>query len=153
MDIDALHRDFSEFLQCLSAGQVEFLVIGGYAVMAHGYYRSTGDLDVWVRRSPANARRLIEALVEFGFGSSALTQELVLKRGAILRMGVMPNRIEILNDIAGVDFDDCYPRRERARIGDVEIPLIALEDLKRKSARRVATRTWRTWKSFRTKSS
>ena len=59
-------------------------MIGGYAVIAHGYYRSTGDLDVWVRRSPANAERLIEALVEFGFGSSALTQELLLKPGAIL---------------------------------------------------------------------
>ena len=127
----ALHRDFREFLKSLTQEGVEFLVIGGYAVIAHGYFRSTGDLDVWVRISDENARRLVEALGKFGFASPDLTPASFLTKGAIVRMGRIPHRIEILNDIAGVDFNECYPRRLRGRLDDLEVPLIALDDLKR----------------------
>lgn len=80
----------------LNAKQVEYLVVGGYAVGYHGYPRGTTDLDVWVAGSPLNAQRVIEVLVEFGFGAPDLNKELLLEDKRILRMGLPPFRIEVL---------------------------------------------------------
>ena len=124
-----LHADLSAFLQLFIAEGVEFLLIGGHAVVAHGYLRTTGDLDVWVRISDENARRIVEALYKFGFARGSLSPALFLKPGAINRMGVPPYRIEILNQIAGVEFDACYGRRVRGQIGGIEVPMISLNDL------------------------
>lgn len=93
MDPMSLTRDFSEFLQCLNARAVEYLVIGGHAVAYHGYPRATADLDVWVSVNAANADRLVAALHDFGFGVTELKSDLFLQVDRVIRMGVAPNRI------------------------------------------------------------
>ena len=70
-----LNPDFQEFLQSFVDHDVRFLIVGGYALAAHGHPRYTKDLDVWVWTDPSNAARVIEALDDFGFGGSASTQQ------------------------------------------------------------------------------
>ena len=134
MDPRSLTKDFREFLQCLNAHGVEFLVIGGHAVAFHGYPRATADLDVWIAVNPTNASRLAAALRDFGFNVPELGPELFLQEGRIIRMGVAPNRIEIQSGIDGVDFADCYPRRVTAELDGVPVGFISLQDLKTNKA-------------------
>jgi predicted nucleotidyltransferase len=130
MDAPLLTDDFREFLRLLNAHRVEYLLIGGYAVALHGYPRATVDLDVWVRRTPENADRVIDALRAFGFDSPQLEQRLFVLADQIVRFGVPPFRIEILTTIAGVDFDPCRGRGETFDVGGLEVPVISLDDLK-----------------------
>ena len=125
-----LPQDFADFLKLLNSHGVEFLLIGGYAVGLHGYPRGTADLDVWVSMGQPNADRLIGALREFGFDMPNLNPSLFLQEDKLVRMGVPPLRIDILTSIAGVTFKDCFARREVVSVGDVEIPIISLADLK-----------------------
>lgn len=97
-----LPQDFREFLRLLSDHEIDYLLIGGYAVGFYGHPRTTADMDVWVSDNPENARRLVRVLEEFGMVSDNLTPELFLTPGNIVRMGLPPVRIEILNDIDGV---------------------------------------------------
>lgn len=85
-----LPPDFREFLQLLNAHQVEYLLIGGYAVGYHGYPRATADMDVWIAISLANAAKIVAVLEEFGFKSTELSMELFLIEDRITRMGVPP---------------------------------------------------------------
>ncbi|MCZ7637537.1 MAG: hypothetical protein M5U12_16780 [Verrucomicrobia bacterium] len=116
-------RDFREFLQCLNAHAVEYLVIGGHAVAYHGYPRATADLDVWVAVNRTNAGRLVSALSAFGFAVPELTPDLFLREERIIRMGIAPNRIEIQTGIDGVRFTECFPRRGFRRPGRGAGPL------------------------------
>lgn len=125
-----LADDFKEFLSLLNAHQVEYLVVGGYAVAYHGYPRATGDLDLWISSETSNAEKIVDVLRSFGFGVPGLSAELILRR-KILRMGMPPIRIELMTQIAGVDFADCYSRRVEAHLDGVPAPLINLQDLKR----------------------
>jgi hypothetical protein len=130
MDPRSLTKDFSEFLQCLNAREVEYLVIGGHAVAYHGYPRATADLDVWIAVNAANADRLVAAFCDFGFGVADLKPELFLQIDRVVRMGVPPNCIEIQTGIDGIDFAQCYPRRIEATLGGVPVGFLALSDLK-----------------------
>ena len=125
-----LTTEFKEFLRLLISHRVEFLLVGGYAVGYYGYPRSTLDIDLWVRRSPENAARLVAVLTEFGFGVPPLEPAPFAEPRKVFRMGVPPNRIEIITSIDGVEFEDCWPRKVAAEISGVSIPTISLEDLK-----------------------
>ena len=108
--------DFKEFLRLLNFHQVEYLLIGGYAVGYYGFVRATGDMDVWVKINPDNAIKVVSALKEFGFAVPELSPELFLKEDQIVRMGVPPLRLEILTTISGVEFTACFENRLIAQI-------------------------------------
>ncbi len=124
-----LQPDFNEFLKLFNDHRVEYLLIGGYAVIHHGYTRSTGDLDVWINSTPENAQRILEALHEFGFGQAS--NDLFLQPRQIIRLGVPPVRIEIHTSIEGVDFASCHAEKELIQVGDLRVPVLSLADLKR----------------------
>lgn len=124
-----LNPDFRDMLSEFSGAGVEYMVVGGYAVAHHGYPRATGDMDVWVRRSPENAERVLRALTAFGAPGDLLARDDLLDPEMVAQIGVEPNRIDILTAIDGVEFDDAYPERVVARIGDVEIPFVGLHHL------------------------
>ena len=124
-----LPADFRDFLRLLSSHRVEYLLVGGYAVCYHGYYRTTGDIDFWIAVSAENAARLVRLIREFGFEVPELSEELFLAKGRIIRMGVEPTRIELLTEISGCDFADCYARRLKANIDGIEVDLISRSDL------------------------
>jgi hypothetical protein len=125
-----LPRDFKEFLRLLNYYQVEYLLIGGYAVAYYGYPRATADLDVWIAVHLQNAEKVVTVLKDFGFDLPELSPELFLKENQVIRMGVPPVRIEINTGISGVNFQDCYPGRGTEEIDGVEVNLISLKDLK-----------------------
>jgi hypothetical protein len=130
--VTLLPQDFKEFLRLLNAHRVEYLVIGGYAVAHYGYPRPTADFDVWIALSPTNAERAVAAISAFGFSQPMLTPELLLEPNRIIRMGVPPMRLEVMNTIDGVEFSDCFARREQTVLDDaIPVNLISLDDLKR----------------------
>ena len=99
-----LPPDLKDFLKLLNLNAVEYLLVGGYAVGYYGYPRATGDMDIWIAKSPANAERVTEALKSFGFGASSISPSLFITPNRVFRMGNPPLRIEILTDISGVEF-------------------------------------------------
>lgn len=124
-----LSDDLKEFLRLLNEEKVEYLLIGGWAVGYHGYPRLTQDIDVWVEMSVENTRRILKSLERFGFKPGLADESLFLKPGNIVRFGFPPNRIEILNQIDGVEFAECVKRKEMADFDDVIVPVISRDDL------------------------
>lgn len=122
-----LPPDFKEFLKLLNSNEVEYLLIGGYAVGYYGYPRPTGDMDIWIARTPDNARKVVHALEEFGF---TCPEGLLLEQKRVVRMGVSPFRLEILTTISGVDFTTCYAERLQVVLDETEVSLISLPYLK-----------------------
>jgi predicted nucleotidyltransferase len=125
-----LPPDFKEFLKLLNAHQVEYLLIGGYAVAYYGYPRATADIDFWIAVKPANAERIVTVLKEFGFSPPELSPQLFLKDWQIIRLGVPPVRIELATTISGVNFAECYAQRVVDLLDGVKVNLISLQHLK-----------------------
>lgn len=126
-----LNRDFSEFIECCVARKVRFLIVGGYALAAHGHPRFTKDLDVWIWIDEQNATDLLAALDDFGFGSLGLTIADFLDPDVVVQLGYPPQRIDLLTSIDGVTFDECYRNRVEISLNaSLRVPFISLEDLK-----------------------
>ena len=106
------------------------MVIGGYAVTAHGHPRYTGDIDFFVEKSPENAKRIVAAVHDFFGPLPGVTEEAYLDDKRMSQFGVPPFRIDILVSIPGVDFADAHPRAVMMPLGGTPIPFISLEDLK-----------------------
>ncbi len=120
---------FKEFLLCLGAEGVRYLLVGGYALAAHGLPRFTKDIDVWVACEEDNAVRILSALTKFGFGSLGLTKEDLLDPRAVVQLGDPPLRIDLLTGISGVEFDAAHARHFVVKWEDLDIPVIDREDL------------------------
>ncbi|MBI1337116.1 MAG: hypothetical protein GC164_09155 [Phycisphaera sp.] len=126
-----LPEDFREFLRLLNEHGVRYLLVGGYAVVHHGYPRATVDIGIWIASSQANVRPILSSLSDFGFGSVLPPIEKLLVPDQIIRMGVPPYRIEVMTSIEGVDFEACYRNRSHAVIDGLDIPVISLKDLRK----------------------
>lgn len=122
-------RDFKEFLKLLNSKQIEYLIIGGYAVGFYGYPRATGDLDIWVPVNEKNALKMAEALRQFGFDFPDVNKDIFLKEKKVIRMGVPPMRLEILTSIDGVQFKECFQNRVIADFVDFTANFISKDDL------------------------
>jgi predicted nucleotidyltransferase len=125
-----LNQDFKEFIQSLNDNQVQYLVIGGYAVALHGYPRYTKDIDIWIGISHDNATRLLSALVQFGFGTLDLAIEDFTTPNQVIQLGYPPNRIDMITTPDGVLFEDCYPLRLEVEMNGLMVNFIDLENLK-----------------------
>jgi hypothetical protein len=126
-----LPAEFRKLLSALRSKDVEYLVVGGYAVIYHGYVRTTGDLDVWVRLDLENAAKVESAIRTLHYNPPGMKPEWFTRKGAVLRIGQEPLRFDIINDIDGVAFDECYQRRVVTELGGIEVNFISLPDLKR----------------------
>ena len=124
-----LNKDYKEMLQSLLGNEVEFLIVGAYAMAVYGYPRATGDLDLWILTSNENADRTYRALVQFGAPLDKIDTKSFSKEGIVFQIGVAPCRIDILTHIDGVDFEQAYPRRKVIDIEGTKVPIIAKEDL------------------------
>ena len=122
-------QDFKEFVGLLIENQVEYLIVGGYAVGIHGHPWFTGDLDIWLKPSLENAAKILKCINVFGFSSFALSAEDFTKEGNVVQLGDPPLRIDLLTNIDGVAFDDCYPNRKIVEIDDLTINFIGYQDL------------------------
>lgn len=125
-----LSQDFHELLECFARNDVRYLIVGGWALAAHGHPRLTKDLDVWVWAESTNARALLEALEEFGFGDLDLSVEDFSQPDIVIQLGYPPNRVDLLTSPTGVDFESCWGDRLEIQMDGVLVPFIGLEGLK-----------------------
>lgn len=133
-----LHRDFKDLLEVFVLFEVEFAVIGGYAVGHHAKPRATKDLDVLVSGRGENRLRVAKALESFGAPPNVVVAASQQQEHEIVYMGVPPVRIDIIRTADGVETDAVIRRAVTVKLGDLRVPLISLEDLivnKRSSGR------------------
>jgi hypothetical protein len=120
---------FEELLRSLEENHVEYVIVGGYAVAFHGFPRFTKDIDIFFRNSKENIPRIRAALIAFGFPESDLPPALFSETGNIIQFGVSPVRVDIINEIDGVSFDEAFAGRIRARYGSVGVNFIGMDQL------------------------
>ncbi|MEI6430508.1 MAG: DUF6036 family nucleotidyltransferase [Pseudanabaena sp. ELA607] len=126
-----INQDFKEFIQLLNDNQVKYLVIGGYAVAVHGHPRYTKDIDIWIEISEENAQKLVTALTQFGFESLGLTSDDFQTPNQIIQLGYPPNRIDLITNPDGIDFQTCYDSKIEVILNDVPVKFINLDNLKK----------------------
>lgn len=114
----------------LAAHEVDYLLIGGYAAGYCRYPRTTAEMDIWIRLDNTNAGKLVHVLADFGMVSKDVTPKLFLDPGNIVRIGIPPIRVEILNDIDGVSFAECAERATDTKVDGVPVRVISLKDLR-----------------------
>ena len=134
-----LNPDFGDMLSALSEAAADYLVVGAYALAAHGLPRATGDLDLWVRPTKENASRVWNALVAFGAPTSKLSVADFSTPDIVYQIGVAPRRIDILTSISGVEFALAWQNRNSVELDGLTVPVIGRDDLltnKRASGRR-----------------
>lgn len=124
-----MNRDFVEMLCALSDAGADYLVVGAHALAAHGLPRATGDLDIWVRPTPENAERVWAALQQFGAPLHELTRQDLHSPDVVFQIGVVPNRIDLLTSISGVEFDEAWGKRIIVSVSGVDVPTIGREEL------------------------
>jgi predicted nucleotidyltransferase len=122
-------KDFHQFVESLTEAKAEYLIVGGYAVGFYGHPRYTGDMDIWINQTSENAKKVIKAIEIFGFSSLGITESDLLTPHNIIQMGNPPLRIDILTEIDGVAFDDCFARRRFLKVADLEFNFISYTDL------------------------
>jgi len=123
-----LAQDFEDFVKLLNKHQVDYMVVGGYALAFHGKPRHTGDLDIWINSSEANAEKLVIAIKEFGLSSLGLTKSDFMQEGYVTQIGYPTLRIDILNTIDGVKFEDAFPNKLLVDVNGIEVKYIGLKE-------------------------
>ena len=124
-----LNNDYKEMLQILLEEEVDFIVVGAYALAAHGVPRATGDIDIWIKTDTRNAERLIRALKKFGAPVGEITASDFTEPDIVFQIGVAPRRIDFLTSIDGVNFADADKDKLTIKINDIDVPVISLENL------------------------
>ena len=102
------NNDFIDFIKILNAGNAKFVLVGGLAVLIHGHFRTTKDMDIFYEGSEENGRKVLESINEFGFGSLKLTLEDMLDKDGYIKLGREPVRIDLFCDLPGVTFEEVY---------------------------------------------
>jgi len=124
-----MNQDFVEMLSALSGTGTEFLVVGAHALAVHARPRATGDLGIWLHGTPEIAERAWRALREFGAPLGQISRDELCIPGVVYQLGVVPNRIDLLTSLTGLDFAGAWSRRSSLRIGELTVPVLGKADL------------------------
>lgn len=127
----SLNPDFRDALLCFSAERVDDLLVGAYALAAHGLPRATGDIDLWVRASPDNATRIVRALEAFGAHAEPFGADDFTRDDQILLLGIPPVRVDVITSIDGVTFDNAWADRLLVHVDGIPVSIISRRDLLR----------------------
>jgi predicted nucleotidyltransferase len=124
-----LNSDYKDMLQALLDNGVKFLLVGAYAMGAHGYPRATGDIDIWVEPSAENSERVYRSMAAFGAPLHEIDKTTFATPGVVFQIGVAPRRIDIISAISGIGFDDAHQRRQIVEMEGLSVPMLSLGDL------------------------
>ncbi len=124
-----LNPNFRDMLLALNDARAEYLVVGAYAMAAHGCPRSTGDIDIWIRATPENAQCVWAALTSFGAPMAEISVQDFSAPGIVFQIGVAPQRIDIMTLISGVSFDDAWSNRLIVDLDGLVVSVIGREQL------------------------
>jgi len=122
-----VQQDFKELLELFNAHEVEYVIVGGYALAFHGAPRYTGDIDILVKADEKNATRILTTLDEFGFGSIGLQESDFGRPGKVVQLGVPPIRIDIITSLTGVSWDEAFSGRAKGKYGDISVYYVGRE--------------------------
>jgi len=125
------NEDFKDFIECFNRFEVKYILVGGYSVILHGYSRTTGDMDIWVERTPENYKRILLAFLHFGMPVFDMTEESFLNNGAlnVFTFGKPPSSIDIMVEVKGLNFEDCFQNAVYFQEDGLAIRTIYLSDL------------------------
>ena len=125
------NQDFRDFINSFNNNGVKYLLVGGYSVILHGYSRTTGDMDLWVERSPANYQNIKTAFLDFGMPVFDMTESVFLYNNDfdVFTFGKPPSSIDIMLAVKGLNFDDCYQNAVYFKEDELSIRTIYLNDL------------------------
>ena len=124
-----LNEDYKEMLQCLADESAKFLVVGAYALAAHGYPRATMDIDIWVMPSRDNAAAVLRALRRFGTPLRGLTLDDLQEDDTIFQIGVAPRRIDIITGVSGLRFEEAFAHSITINIEGLQVNIPSVDDL------------------------
>lgn len=124
-----LNEDYKEMLQLLLEEQVDFIVVGAYALGAHGFPRATGDIDIWVKADEINSINIYKALTRFGTPLDQLTINDFANKGIIFQIGVTPRKIDIITQLDGVSFDEADEDKIIVEVEGLKLPVLSFEKL------------------------
>jgi predicted nucleotidyltransferase len=124
------YQDLKEFIKLLIEKKVEYLIVGGFAVTFHSRAKFTEDMDVWIKKTKSNAKKIFNVLNEFGFGNIELNEDDFLKPGFVIQLGYPPNRIDIMTDLEGLTFANAYKKSKPGIIfKNLEVRYLSYNDL------------------------
>jgi hypothetical protein len=124
-----VNQDFRDLLRVFNEERVRYLIVGGYALIKHSEPRYTKDLDLWVSPDAENAKRVFKALLTYGAPVSSMSPADFMREGYFFTMGLAPNRIDILFDLKGLNFDDAWQRRVSDVVVDIKVSFLSRLDL------------------------
>lgn len=124
-----LNKDYKEMLQLLLEEQVDFILVGAYALGAHGYPRATGDIDIWVKADEANSKKIYQTLARFGVPLDQLNENDFAVEGIIFQIGVAPRRIDIITQIDGVTYDEADEDKIVVEVEELKLTVLSLDKL------------------------
>ena len=124
-----LNKDYKEMLQLLLEEQVDFILVGAYALAAHGYPRATGDIDIWVRADEINSINIYRALERFGAPVDQITVNDFANEGIVFQIGVTPRRIDIITHLDGVSFGEADEDKVIVKVEGLKLPILSFDKL------------------------
>lgn len=131
MKVNIFNPDFQDFIRALNSSEVDYLLVGGYAVILHGYNRTTGDLDVWVRKTLDNYHRLLKAFARFGMPTFDMTEKNFLHNPAldVFSFGIPPVSIDLMTETKGLNFETAFGQAQWFEFEDFKIRVVQYQDL------------------------
>jgi hypothetical protein len=124
-----LNKDYRDILLSLDVEKAEYILVGAYALAAHGYPRATMDIDIWVKPSSENSEAVLKALKRFGAPINTLPKKDLLRNDTIFQIGVAPRRIDIITGASGLLFEEAQKNAVTVKIDGLEILVLSLQDL------------------------
>jgi len=120
--------DFRDLLALFNAHKVNYMIVGGYALAFHGVPRYTGDIDIFIKPDPENAKRILLALDEFGFKSVKLTIDDFVNPDTVVQLGVAPVRIDLLTSLTGLSWEEAFSGRAEGKYGDISVHFLGRKE-------------------------
>ena len=129
--MDIFYEPHKKMLRILVEFNVDFILIGGFAVNYYGYNRPTGDMDVWLKPTKENQQKLIAAIKEYGFNKESIdyVESLDFSKPEVFTCGEPPVRIDFLTKVSGVNFDEADAKKIMSPMGNIQVPLLHLHHL------------------------
>ena len=124
-----LNKDYKEILQILLDEKVDFIVVGAYALAVHGFPRATGDIDIWVKPSKENSKKVFNSLAKFGAPLDNVERSDFENLNNVFQIGVVPRRIDIITMIDGVEYAQADKNKIILQIDRLTVPILSLNDL------------------------
>jgi predicted nucleotidyltransferase len=129
--MDVFFEPHRKMLRMLHEFNVDFILVGGFAVNYYGFNRPTGDMDIWLKPQNENKDKLLLALTAYGFNSESINyvQSLDFNDTLVFSCGELPFRIDFLTKISGVSYAEAEPQALKTTMENINVNIIHIHHL------------------------